>query len=190
MHSTQLPWSALKAVHNHFANVAFDICASSDEVPPALLAVKADETGEVSQMAPIEAGTLHTYFRNEAGKERFAQLLKGLLTEESEQHRRFVAFAGFSPDLLVQVNEAWMTPAHQGAAPGKSGRASKSSQRKEVIAISLHTRHGTVAVCHEIAAKPTRHAVPADFPAAEKAGKVSGLFSVGDIAAQEECLAP
>jgi hypothetical protein len=185
MPSTHLPWSALKAVHDHFATVAFDICATSDEVPHTLMAVKADASGEVTHMAPVAAGSLHTYFRNDAGKDRFARLLKGLLNDSSEEHRHFVAFAGFSPDLLVQVNEAWMTAATPGTKPGTAGRSSKSPPRKEVIAISMHTRQGTVAVCHEIATKPKRHAVPAEFPTPEVAPLVSGRFSTEGAATQE-----
>jgi hypothetical protein len=179
----------MKGVHDHFATVAFSICASSDEVPHTLMAVKLDASAEVTHMVPVAAGTLHTYFLNEAGKERFARLLKGLLTDDSAEHHRFVAFAGFSPDLLVQVNEAWVTPVKRGTAPGKAGLPSKTGHREEVIAISLHTRRGTVAVCHKIAAKPTRHAVPVDFPAADEAPEVSGRFGVGDITAKEESLA-
>ena len=186
MPSTHLPWSALKAVHDHFATVAFDICATSDEVPHTLMAVKADASGEVRHMVPVAAGSLHTFFRNDAGKERFAHLLKGLLSDNSDEHRRFVAFAGFSPDVLVQVHEAWMAPAQPGTALGKSGRPSKSRHRKEVIAISLHTRQGSVAVCHEIATKPTRHAVPAEFPTQEEAPLVSGRFSMDGPATQAE----
>lgn len=183
MSSTYLQWSSLKAIHDQFAAVAFDLCVKTSEVPPTLIALKSDASGNVTRLVPIAAGDLHTYYGNDAGKDRIARLLKGLLTENTDEHRRFIACTGFSPDLLVQVNEAWLTPFQQNKDPGNSCLPTKGIHRKEVIAIILHTRQGTVAAFHEIVSKPTRHAVPSEFPKPEDAPKVTGRFSMQGVAA-------
>jgi hypothetical protein len=186
MSTRLLPWNALKAVHDHFASVAFDICATGEEVPPVLMAVKATVTGEVTQMVGVNTGTLHTNLRNETGKDSLARLLRGLLTDNTDVRRRFVASNGFSPDLFVQGNEAWIAAVPPGTEPSTCGRPSKSRHRKEVIAICLHSRQGTVVVCHEIATKPNRHALPAEFPTPEAVQQVSGRFSVQDMSPHQE----
>jgi hypothetical protein len=186
MSSSVLPWNALKALHDHFANVAFDICASGQEVPPALIAVEATATGEITQMAGVNTGTLHTYLRNETGKDSLARLLRGLLTDNTDVRRRFAASTGFAPDLLVQVNEAWMATAPAGSEPSTCGRPSQNRHRKEVVAICLHSRQGTVVVCHEIVKRPRRHAVPAEFPPSAAAHQVSGRFCVQDVPTHEQ----
>jgi len=176
-----LDWSALKAVHDRFAEVAFGYCAGGCEVKPMLFAVRADARGEVLDMMPMPERLMADAFRDERGKDAFARLLYALVADTP--HSRICnAALGWTPNVYVQINEAWWVV--RTGARDVCTDLSKEPDRRECILINLHTRERSIPVKHEIVAEPMRHAVRGAFPTPLDIDSFSGRFSVQEANAQ------
>lgn len=184
-------WDALKRIHDHFATHAATFVHSGAEVNPQLFLLRSDDSGKVVNMGFLDPETMHHFFRDEAGKEAFAEFLKLIFTHDSEVRLAFSQAQGFEPNLAVQVNEAWAVVPSERSQADDSGtvdglRPSKHPDRRECLLVTVHTRLFSVPVMHAIEDKPARHVVPGVWPEEALVALYRGRFAMQEMLGPEQ----
>lgn len=174
-------WAALKAVHDHFMRVAFDICARGEEIAPQLFVVRANSQGRVVKLLALPPGLMGRFMDSDRGKDAFSEFLADLLTEGTALREEILGQMGNEPNLLVQINEAWMSTLGKDQSPEGSIRPSRDPNRQEIIVITLHTPERSIPVMHRIVDKPKRHAERGEFPSPEDLTHTGGRFAMHEV---------
>lgn len=178
-HNPSIPlcWDSLKRIHDHFASIAFDICAQGNEVEPQLFTLDVTIDDPLSKIVATSPAIVKSFLNSTRSKIALATLMKNLLNPQSKVAREHKNQHGFFPGLLVQINEAWMSTKRNGTnhvAP------SLDSDRKEVLLIILHTCAMSIPVVHMIVSTPRRHCLSADFPAYDSVPGMKGSMNIFD----------
>jgi hypothetical protein len=151
-------WDALETIHEAVLGPVSQACAMG-EISPRLLALSLSAAGEVERTYELPERLLQVFFGGEEGKQMFSAFLRDVFAPDGRLRTNVPEIC---PDVLVQVNEAWMV--EHGSAQDLDVQPSKHPNRIECLMISLHTEHGTVMVMHPILSKPERHVDRRPFP--------------------------
>lgn len=174
-------WAALKAVHDHFMRVTFDICARGEEIAPQLFVVRANSQGRIVKMLVLPPDVIGRFMSSDRSKDVFSEFLADLLTPGTPLREEILERMGTEPNLLVQVNEAWVSTLNSEEAPQGTVRPSKDPNRKEAIVVTLHTPLMSIPVMHPIVDQPKRHATAGPFPAPEELQRTGGRFAMQEV---------
>ncbi len=171
-----LDWKSLEKVHDYFKARAFALCEKGLELEPQLFVVQADQSGSLTRLALIPPGLVSKFMESGDSKDLMRAFLEELLTDGTPLRESLEQQMGGPPNVVVQVNEGWMTTATPLPKKGSEG----ASKRTEVLLITLHTSAFSVTVPHEIKTTPHRHAVAAKFPEQDRALAFRGRFALQD----------
>ena len=174
----ELTWPMLKAIHDHFMQVAFKICADGRDVTPQVFAIRTNSRGRVVKMVAVPPELSAQFMSSDTAKDVFSNFLYQTMTAGSPLHEGFKEKLGGELSAVVHVSEAWMAP--QPPSESEFVRPSQSPNREEVILITLHTSRGSIPVFHPIVDKPKRHAVQGKFPQEADMHSFTGRFAVQD----------
>lgn len=172
-----------EAVFKVYADKAVKHFNMTGEHPPQLFAVKlGKQPGELERTQSLHKVAAHA-FSSGGSKDAFAGVLRELTTPGSDLRKAAAAMGAVIPDIVVQINEAWV--AHETRPKGvrtsdflKQQRTPPSERpdRGEVILIVLHTTgFSTMGMC-AISDTPTRHAAISVTP--EETAVMTGRMSM------------
>jgi hypothetical protein len=174
-HTHTLSWKSLKEVHDHFAKTAARLFDSSGSVSPQLF-VLFFKNGSF-QVTALPPEMVISFFNDEEGKDQFAIMLRAMFSPNHPMRESFMEATGNYPEILVQINEAWMA---EGPNLNPDESPSESANRKEVLFVALHTEVGTIPVFHPVVDKPTRHCELSAFPEQTSQMAYGGRFVMQD----------
>ncbi|MGF6641792.1 hypothetical protein [Paraburkholderia sp. MM6662-R1] len=146
-----------EAVWERTASTAVEDFNRNGEVSPKLFMLTlGDEPGEVRSFGVLDPALIHAFFKRETdhGKDAMAALLRLLLTPDSPMRKAMRKHGASPPDVLVQVNEAWVnnrqgkTKEQVEAEYEKYGSVEAMPDRTECVWIGLHTHgYSTMGIC-------------------------------------------
>lgn len=176
------PHEVLAPVYRHFAHIAVDIFNREGEVSPQFFMVTLDTSkpSNIKSMNAVDPAMVQALMTNGRTKDLVKPLLKMLLDGESPFRKMLKNRKVDLPDLVIQVNEAWM--ATSDVVPGGteySGSLKDLPGRKETIIVVVHTRYQSLMGMCPIEDTPKRHAV---FRDVEK----DGMTMMGRMSMNEE----
>ncbi len=180
------PHETLAPVYRHFAHIAVDIFNREGEVSPQFFMVTLDtsKASNIKSMSAVDPRMVQSLMTNGRTKDLVKPLLKMLLDAESPFRKMLKNRKVDLPDVVVQVNEAWM--ATSDVVPGGTEYAGSLQDlpgRKETLIVVVHTRYQSLMGMCPIEDTPKRHA---EFRDVEKDGMMMG----GRMSMNEEAPPP
>lgn len=167
-----------RLIYDSLAQKAVENFNAHGELVPVILEVVLNEPGKLPQVTPVNPAFVFEMFNEgAAGMERLGQLVRLALTRGSPMREAMVSAGVTPPDLLVQINEAWVRSV-TGKSPHDVPRdgipPSEHPDRKEAILVLIHTPEETVMGSCPILENPRR----AEFAPIHLNMKVASRFSV------------
>lgn len=147
---------ALQAIHDHIVQAPRAVLMAGAEVAPQLFILKATVDGKIEKMYRMPDRLAGRFFRDDASKNTFAGFLREMFTPGSPGRKVFQDAHKYTPNVVVQVNEAWVLRRDKFNPGDPLPRPSESPDREEVLLISIHTRDYSLPVVHKILAGPRR----------------------------------
>lgn len=179
-----ISWESLNKLQHQFSQQAINICNKGEDVSPQIFILELAQGTGKHKMVALDGELVHSFFNSDEGKEALSEFLKNMLEPGTKLRHSFETQTGFSPSVIVQINEAWvsMATSTRGLAgpDGNLIRPSLDPQRKECIMVLLHTARGSIPTVHIIESEPVRHCVRGEFPGPESLQNSMGLFAVQD----------
>lgn len=175
-----VPWSTLRALHDHFATIALHLFDQEGEVHPQVFVVEISNEQSPLKVLALPPELLRPMFSEEAAKDALASFMREALKESSALHKGIAHQFGCRPDVIVQINEAWLSRLKEGAEHEKfiTGQKTPSEDplREEVVVVTLHTAMGSVPCLHSVVNEPTRHCRRSEFPDKGQSWQAGGRF--------------
>ncbi len=173
------PWSALAAVHDHFAHTAADLCNAGQDVSPQLFVVELAAEGQMERTVAMPPDLLANFYSSDGGKDLLALFMRQALTPGSNLRTGLAQKLGVRPDVLVQVTEVWLATGPDMERLLSSGRIRDLPSRQEAVLVALHLPELTIPVVHPIKTKP-RRCERAPFPLLSDLPAATGRFLMQD----------
>ncbi len=179
----QPDWDTLAAVHEHFAAIASTLVSEGDEVSPQVFLLGV--TGAPPfRMAPLPPAAMATFFGEPSGRDTLANFLRQAFQEGSQLRAMLTRDLGFEPNVIVQVNEAWVASPKDAAEAKEleqgNLRVSERDDKKEALLIVLHLQDYSIPCFHLISPGPPRSCALSPFPDPSMLDSFGGKLAMQD----------
>ena len=147
--------NAFTGIHNKLFPAVRDHIA-------VMYAFNVNEDGGINVSTIYDLDDLQLLMANENGKDFLSRYMRGLMEQGSVIRKGFIDEFKFTPNLLLQINEGWMTVVSTEeviAANGNFTPPSLSPNREEVLIFHFHTMQGSTQLIYKISNTNGRHVV-------------------------------